>query len=1114
MLCNQDQMQRIAVRLLEKIHSKQALPEFLRQAADAFGAPDGVIVLLDEGDPSQCCVRHGVGLFAQSEGLRMKSDLGAIGEVWRTGKVFLVEDYRTWPGRINEPRLARMTTAISAPLRVAEEIIGVIQLSWKDSVYPLSPADIDAFEHFSMLASVALSNATLFAQYHREKSVTDAMFDSIPSIVYLFDEQGWAVRWNRALYEITGYSDEEIGRRNCLEYFRGEEVELIRRRFEQTLQEGISNSEVEFYRKDGSHFTVYLTSVRLMIDGKPHVAGIGTDVTERKQAVEALARSEEELLQHQSKLESLVEARTADVIAANQELTAMNEEMAAINQELQRANLQLNIEVALRLNKENEIRLRERQYRSATRLLTRPIEEAAPSLEAILRDALQLVQAPAGAIGLYNPSNNTVWLDPAIGPIDYMSANPRPADQGAIGHVVETGEAVGIEDYRKYSRKTDNPAFARLSSLITIPLKHGDHFIGILTAHWLDEIHPIQQEDIDVLKQYGDLAAAVLERAEVQAKVVRKSELLQGLSDTTKALLGELDLNIVLQGIVDKAVALTGIPHGFIHLFERNRLMGSLRAGYGFYAKQVGQKMNIVGGIYGEVIRTGNMHVVRDYANWPKRINTQEQETITVALQAPLKINDKLIGLIGLTAFGEPVSLDDDKLAAVEHLAGIASIAVQNALSHEEVRNLAYKDILTGLANRVSLGRWLDTEMQQARTNNAHGALFFIDMDDLKTVNDTFGHSLGDEVIVTAARHIREAVGGAAFIARIGGDEFVIGLPGTSDQMTISILAERLLQCLCHDYDICGQWIHMSASIGITLYPKDGDTPDDILKNADSAMYAAKRNGRNCWSFYEPVLQTEAFAKITLTNSLRRALDREELLLHFQPFVSLPDKRIIGFEALMRWNSAEHGPVPPNRFIPFAEQSGLIIPLGYWVIIEACRFAQKFTEQGRSDLYVAVNISPRQLADINFIAMVRSAIHESDIRPDQLEIEITENVLIESLDDSIKKLIAIKELGVRIALDDFGTGYSSLTYLRRLPVGTLKVDKSFIDDILADRTQADLVGYIIDMAHTLNLSVVAEGVESEAQVEMLHQYDCDCIQGYVFSRPVPAAEALALLDRS
>ena len=1110
--CQLEQMQRIAIQLLEQIHSKQALPEFLRQAAKAFGAPDGVIVLRDETDPSMMCVRYSVGLYAGNEGLRMQADQGALGEVLRTGKVVVVEDYRSWPGRIDEAHLVRLTTTLSAPLRIADEVIDVIQLSWNDEVYPLTPADIAAFEQFSLLASAALSNATLFAQYHREKALTNAVFDSIPGIVYLLDDQGRALRWNQKLVDIIGYSDEEISRMNCLDYFRGDDVELIRQRVAQTLQEGLSSTEAEFYRKDGSHFTVYLTSVRLMIDDKPHVAGIGIDVTERKQALEALARSEEELREHQRQLESLVEARTAEVIATNQELTAMNQEMTAMNEELQCANSQLGAEIELRQQQEAELLLRERQYRSATRLLTRPVDETAPGLEAILRDALQLVKAPAGYIGLYNKAENHVWLDPVIGPLDFVRLNPRPADRGVLGYVVETGETVSVEDYREYSRRIDDPLLARLTSLITVPLKHGDHLIGTLTAHWLDEPYPFGKEDVEVLTQYGNLAAAVLERAESQQRLVRKNELLQSLADTTTALLGELDLGMVLQGILKQATTLTGIPHGFVQLFEQESNIGAIRAGVGVYAAQVGTAAKVEGGVYAEVVRTGKMVVVEDYANWANRLTTKRQAGLSVGLQAPLKINDKFIGIIGLAAFGEAVSLDSDKLAAVEHLAGIAAVAVKNALSHDEARTLAYQDVLTGLANRVSLNRWLEAEMQRTRNEQAHGALFFIDMDDLKTINDTFGHSLGDEVIITAARHIQDAVGMTGFLARIGGDEFVVGLPGNSDRLAVSILAERLLQYLSHDYEISGQHIHMSASIGITLYPKDGDTPDEILKNADSAMYAAKRSGRNCWSFYEPVLQTEAFEKMTLTNSLRRALDREELLLHFQPTVRLPDKRIVGFEALLRWNSPEHGAVPPARFIPYAEQSGIIIPLGYWVVIEACRFAQKLCERGRDDICVAVNISSRQLADVNFIAMVRGAIHESGIRPAQLEIEVTESVLIESIEESIKKLVALKELGVKIALDDFGTGYSSLTYLRRLPVGTLKVDKSFIDDILADRVQGDLVGYIIDMAHTLNLSVVAEGVESEAQLEKLHEYDCDCIQGYVFSRPLPAAEALRLLE--
>jgi EAL domain-containing protein (putative c-di-GMP-specific phosphodiesterase class I) len=252
----------------------------------------------------------------------------------------------------------------------------------------------------------------------------------------------------------------------------------------------------------------------------------------------------------------------------------------------------------------------------------------------------------------------------------------------------------------------------------------------------------------------------------------------------------------------------------------------------------------------------------------------------------------------------------------------------------------------------------------------------------------------------------------------------------------------------------------------------------------------------------------DAYFKWSMTQSLRHALERNELYLHFQPQIALIDNKVIGFEALLRWSSPEHGMVSPARFIPLAESSGLILPIGTWVIEEACRFARKLAENGREHLHVAVNISPRQLAAEDFVDMVRLTLEGTGIPPKQLEVEITENVLIDSLEASTKKLGQLKEMGVRLALDDFGTGFSSLTYLRNLPVETLKIDKAFIDKILEDRMQKDFVRSIIDMAHTIGLQVTAEGVESEVQLEALAQFGCDSVQGYIFSKPVPPEQAL------
>lgn len=324
----------------------------------------------------------------------------------------------------------------------------------------------------------------------------------------------------------------------------------------------------------------------------------------------------------------------------------------------------------------------------------------------------------------------------------------------------------------------------------------------------------------------------------------------------------------------------------------------------------------------------------------------------------------------------------------------------------------------------------------------------------------------------------------------------------------IAQIATRLVNTSHREYDVGNRHIHMSASLGVTLYPDDGNNTEEILKNADSAMYAAKAAGRNCWRFFEPEMLKEAYDKLSLTQSLRHALEREELYLHYQPQIALDNYQVIGFEALLRWNSPEHGIVPPSRFIPLAESSGLILPIGHWVIVEACRFAHKLADLGQDAIHVAVNISPRQLADENFVEMVRLTLEETGVQPKQLEVEITENVLISSLEDSIHKLGELKAMGVGLSLDDFGTGFSSLTYLRNLPVETLKIDKSFIDKLLEDSMQKDFVRSIIDMAHAIGLKVIAEGVESAVQLEKLTQYDCNCVQGYIFSKPVSQEEAL------
>ena len=430
----------------------------------------------------------------------------------------------------------------------------------------------------------------------------------------------------------------------------------------------------------------------------------------------------------------------------------------------------------------------------------------------------------------------------------------------------------------------------------------------------------------------------------------------------------------------------------------------------------------------------------------------------------------------------------------------------------KDMRHMAYSDPLTDLPNRLFLNERLSAEMGKARRGEASGCVIFIDLDNLKNVNDVFGHSRGDVLITMAAKRIIDTVGKEAFMARIGGDEFVVILPGKSDRKEIADLSNRIIEALGEGYEASGERFPMSASLGIAVYPADGDTAEEILKNADNAMYAAKNRGKQCWRFYETTMQTAAYQKILLTNSLHYALEHEELLLHYQPQVVSTNGKIVGFEALLRWNSAEHGAVSPALFIPLAEESGLIQPIGQWVLQEACRFAKQLADKGWPDIYVAVNISSKQIATDNFVTMVHEVIHEAGIEPQQLELEITESVLMISMEDAIRKLNELRGLGVRLSLDDFGTGFSSLTYLWHLPITTLKIDKSFIDMIVEDKAQLEIIRSVITMAHILKMCVIAEGVETEKQRLYLVKNHCDCIQGYLISPPITAAEAIKFLD--
>ncbi|WP_303786971.1 EAL domain-containing protein [Azovibrio restrictus] len=428
------------------------------------------------------------------------------------------------------------------------------------------------------------------------------------------------------------------------------------------------------------------------------------------------------------------------------------------------------------------------------------------------------------------------------------------------------------------------------------------------------------------------------------------------------------------------------------------------------------------------------------------------------------------------------------------------------------IQYLAHYDPLTHLPNRTLWMERAGAALFAARRHDQDVlAVMFLDVDQFKTVNDSLGHGVGDQLLAEVARRLQSCLRGDDLLARLGGDEFVLLLPRLAQAEDAAGVAAKLLAALAHPVLVAGHELSVSASIGIALYPADGEDVETLLKHADIAMYSAKAAGRANFQFFVPEMNVRAFERMMLENALRRALERQELVLHYQPQVEACSGRLIGCEALVRWQHPEMGLVPPGHFIPVAEDSGLIVPLGEWVLAEACRQQVRWAGQG---LVMAVNISALQFRRGDFVEMVERTLKETGADPAALELEITESALMQPGDELSERLHRLRALGLTLALDDFGTGYSSLAYLKRLPISRLKLDRSFVMDIPLDAEDLAIATATLSLAADLGMEVVAEGVETESQVDFLTRKGCQVLQGFLFGRPMPAAEFEALLGRS
>lgn len=433
-------------------------------------------------------------------------------------------------------------------------------------------------------------------------------------------------------------------------------------------------------------------------------------------------------------------------------------------------------------------------------------------------------------------------------------------------------------------------------------------------------------------------------------------------------------------------------------------------------------------------------------------------------------------------------------------------------LAAVEIEHLAYHDALTGLPNRPLFMDRLIVALAQSNRAHQKLAVFFLDLDRFKDINDSLGHTMGDTLLKAVADRVRHCVREGDTVARFGGDEFTLLIPKIENVEDAAKIAQKISETLKIPFVVFDRELFVTTSIGVSIFPADGADPETLVRNADTAMYRAKEQGRDNYQLYAADMNARALERLGLENQLRKALTQEELVLHYQPQVHAQSGAIVGVEALVRWQHPERGLLSPAHFIQVAEMSGLIVPIGEWILRTACRQLKTWQRKIDDEFTVAVNLSARQFQSPDLVDTIRSAIHESGIAASSLEVEITESNAMQNAENTMYTLRELKGLGVRISMDDFGTGYSSLNYLKRFPIDTLKLDQSFVKDVATDESDAAIVSAVIQMAHSLKINVVAEGVETQQQLDFLRTQQCDMIQGYLFSRPLPAEQIEAFIS--
>lgn len=986
------------------------------------------------------------------------------------------------------------------------------------------------------LARKGWDNASYRQLFDNEKLFTDTMLESMPGILYFYDADGRFLRWNRNFEHVSGYSGKEIAQMHPLDFFDGQDKEAVKQRIREVFETGESQIEASLICKDGTGKPHFFTGRRIVVHGKACLVGMGIDISLRKQMERAMVESERKYRELVELANSIILYWSSDghVIFLNEfgqrffgysaeEIVGQHVIGTIVppsesgGRDLQRLMEDICADPkAFEQNiNENTRRNGERVWVAWTNKIIRHEQSGAITILSVGTDITHRLEAER-EIKFKNSMLQT-QQETSLDAILVVDENDR---------IVSCNQQF-IDLWKLPSRMIkmglDSPLLQKAAEQVENPEAFIAHTQYLYQHRHLKDRDELRLKDGRIIDRYsasiiGDddkyygrvwYFRDITERKTSEGRILGLNRVYAVLSGINALIVRVHARDELFREACRITVEAGAFKMAWIGLadMEAGRIRPVASAGNvgNFFDVAPAEVFEISETGMGRAVRNMKPEVSNDFSNGRQKLMRKglEERGIHSFAVIPLIVGEKAIGVFALYS-ATAGFFDEEEMRLLQNLAGDISFAIDHIEKQERLNYLAFYDELTGLANRSLFLERVAQFMRGAQSRKHKLLVALIDLERFKNINDSLGRPVGDALLKQVAEWLTLCVGDAGLLARLEADHFALVLPQEKMEGSAQEFLEKFITSLLdHLFRLNDDVFRISARLGVALFPDNGTDAETLFRNAEAALKKTKTGGER-YLFYTHQMTETVAVKLTLENQLRQALDREEFVLHYQPKVNLKSGEITSAEALIRWNDPNTGLVPPGQFIPILEETGLIYDVGRWALGQAVRDYLRWYASGLPAVRIAVNVSPLQLRRGDFIAGIEQVMGMDPAAASALELEITESVVMEDIKHSIQLLKALRSMGISIAIDDFGTGFSSLSYLARLPADKLKIDRSFIIEMTNGPEGLELVSTIINLAHSLKLKVVAEGVDTEEQSRLLREMNCDEIQGYLFSKPIPA----------